>query len=252
MTGQAHDIIAVGQLLTQTDDGHVQIEQHLPLPIVAHHALSPEDGGQALTACHRFNPMQAGCRIDNSVTGFELDLMCAIRVFDHQFTAVVVRRVAEEERARQVSPHALAAGGADIIELGVPFSDPMADGPVIQQAAERALARGIGTPQVLGFVRDFRRDDNRTPVVLMGYANPIESMGYDAFAQAMHASGADGAIIVDLPPEEDGELAPYLRTAGLHMVRLATPTTDAVRLPLSAQLLLPFPSTRGASKSAAV
>ena len=106
--------------------------------------------------------------------------------------------------------HALAAGGADVIELGVPFSDPMADGPVIQKAGERALARGIGMAQVLQAVRDFRRDDDRTPVVLMGYANPIERYdqkhgragGGSVFVRDAAAAGVDGVLVVDYPPEE--------------------------------------------------
>ena len=96
--------------------------------------------------------------------------------------------------------HALAAGGADIIELGVPFSDPMADGPTIQRASERALAHKVGLRDVLGMVRAFRATNAATPVVLMGYANPIEHMGYEAFAQAASAAGVDGVLAVDIPP----------------------------------------------------
>src|SRR5947209_12657521 len=98
--------------------------------------------------------------------------------------------------------HALVAAGADLIELGVPFSDPMADGPVIQHSSERALARGIGLPQVLGWVAEFRRSNMSTPVVLMGYLNPIEIYGYERFARDAVSAGVDGALIVDCPLEE--------------------------------------------------
>ncbi|MCP5284403.1 MAG: tryptophan synthase subunit alpha, partial [Burkholderiaceae bacterium] len=98
--------------------------------------------------------------------------------------------------------HALAAGGADVIELGVPFSDPMADGPVIQKASERALARGISLDKVLAMVRAFRQDDHTTPVVLMGYANPVERYGVERFVADATAAGVDGVLIVDYPPEE--------------------------------------------------
>ncbi|HEX7440488.1 MAG TPA: tryptophan synthase subunit alpha, partial [Caldimonas sp.] len=98
--------------------------------------------------------------------------------------------------------HAMATAGADIIELGVPFSDPMADGPVIQKAGERALARGIGMAQVLDMVRSFRVGDQRTPVVLMGYANPVERYGVDRFATDAAEAGVDGVLVVDYPPEE--------------------------------------------------
>src|ERR1700758_5510291 len=98
--------------------------------------------------------------------------------------------------------HALAAGGADVIELGVPFSDPMADGPVIQQSSERALEKGVTLRSVLADVKRFRETDNKTPVVLMGYANPIERMGAEAFAQAAKEAGVDGGLVVDYPPEQ--------------------------------------------------
>ena len=101
--------------------------------------------------------------------------------------------------------HALAKGGADVIELGVPFSDPMADGPVIQRSSERALARGVTLKSVLADVARFRETDDKTPVVLMGYANPIERMGADAFAKAAKEAGVDGVLVVDYPPEEAGE-----------------------------------------------
>jgi tryptophan synthase alpha chain len=124
----------------------------------------------------------------------------------------------------------LPAAGADIIELGFPFSDPMADGPSVQKAALRALKAGGSLKQSLDLARRFRATNADTPLILMGYANPIESMGYDAFAEAMHASGADGAIVVDLPPEEDAPLRAAFDARGLSIIRLATPTTDSSRL----------------------
>lgn len=124
----------------------------------------------------------------------------------------------------------LPSAGADVIELGFPFSDPMADGPSIQKAALRALKAGGSLKQSLELARRFRETNSDTPLILMGYANPIESMGYEAFATAMAASGADGAIIVDLPPEEDAPLRAAFRSNGLSIIRLATPTTDTNRL----------------------
>ncbi|MDB5795483.1 MAG: tryptophan synthase subunit alpha [Noviherbaspirillum sp.] len=126
--------------------------------------------------------------------------------------------------------HALVAGGADIIELGVPFSDPMADGPVIQRASERALAKGVGLRQVLGFVREFRQSDSNTPVVLMGYANPIERMGMTAFIQAAKESGVDGVLIVDYPPEECEEFAAKMKEGGLDTIFLLAPTSTDERI----------------------
>ena len=102
--------------------------------------------------------------------------------------------------------HALVEGGADVLELGVPFSDPMADGPVIQQAAERALLQNVSLRQVLDMVREFRKTNRSTPVVLMGYLNPVEAFGYAAFAKQAAAAGVDGVLTVDLPPEEAEEL----------------------------------------------
>ena len=128
----------------------------------------------------------------------------------------------------------LADGGADIIELGVPFSDPMADGPVIQKASERALARGIGLPQVLGAVRSFRQSNNTTPVVLMGYANPIERYdqreGQGAFITAAKAAGVDGILVVDYPPEECEDFAAQLKAAGLDLIFLLAPTSTEQRM----------------------
>lgn len=124
----------------------------------------------------------------------------------------------------------LPKAGADVIELGFPFSDPMADGPSVQRAAQRALKAGGSLRKTLDLVRRFRAEDATTPLILMGYANPIEQMGYDAFASAMRDAGADGAIVVDLPPEEDGPLRTAFAHAGLSIIRLATPTTDDKRL----------------------
>jgi tryptophan synthase alpha chain len=126
--------------------------------------------------------------------------------------------------------HALVEGGADIIELGVPFSDPMADGPTIQRASERALAKGVSLRQVMQLVRQFRQDDNNTPVVLMGYANPIEAMGYESFAKHAAESGVDGALVVDYPPEESERFAAALRPLGLDPIFLIAPTTTDERI----------------------
>jgi tryptophan synthase alpha chain len=125
----------------------------------------------------------------------------------------------------------LAAAGADLIEIGMPFSDPMADGPAIQAAGQRALRAGMRLSGVLALVRRLRRDDALTPIVLMGYYNPIYRYGVDRFAGDAAAAGVDGLIIVDLPPEEDAELAGPAWAAGLEIIRLATPTSDERRLP---------------------
>jgi len=129
---------------------------------------------------------------------------------------------------------ALAEGGADIIELGVPFSDPMADGPVIQQASERALARGIGLDAVLGYVSAFRQRNSTTPVVLMGYANPVERFdqrrGEGAFIAAAREAGVDGLLIVDYPPEECEAFSGQLRQAGLDLIFLLAPTSTEQRM----------------------
>jgi tryptophan synthase alpha chain len=125
----------------------------------------------------------------------------------------------------------LAAAGADLVEIGMPFSDPMADGPAIQAAGQRALKRGMTLRKTLAMVRTLRERDSDTPYVLMGYYNPIYRYGAEAFARDAVAAGVDGAIVVDLPPEEDEELAGPARRAGLDIVRLATPTSDEARLP---------------------
>jgi tryptophan synthase alpha chain len=125
---------------------------------------------------------------------------------------------------------ALVAAGADAIELGVPFSDPMADGPVIQRASERALAQGVRLADVLRMVIEFREHNTATPIVLMGYANPIETMGIDAFADRAREAGVDGVIVVDYPPEEAYEFAEALDARGIAPIFLLAPTTPAARM----------------------
>lgn len=126
---------------------------------------------------------------------------------------------------------ALPKAGADIIEIGMPFTDPMADGPAIQAAGLRALKSGQGMTRTLSLVREFRKDDDLTPVILMGYYNPIYIYGSERFLTDAKAAGVDGLIVVDLPPEEDVELCLPALKAGLNFIRLATPTTDDKRLP---------------------
>ncbi len=126
---------------------------------------------------------------------------------------------------------ALPQAGADLIELGMPFSDPMADGPAIQASSQRALAAGQTMVKTLSMVKSFRENDNSIPIVLMGYYNPIYIYGVDRFLKDAVAAGVDGLIVVDMPPEEDAELRPPASEAGLNFIRLATPTTDAKRLP---------------------
>ncbi len=131
---------------------------------------------------------------------------------------------------------AMAEAGADVIELGVPFSDPMADGPVIQRAGERALAKGISLRDVLAYVREFRASNDRTPIVLMGYANPVERYGTAAFVTDAQAAGVDGVLIVDYPPEECGEFAGQLRAAGMDAIFLLAPTSTEARMAQVGQL----------------
>lgn len=126
--------------------------------------------------------------------------------------------------------HALVAGGADLIELGVPFSDPMADGPVIQRSSERALEKGVGTSDVFDCVRQFRQSDGITPVVLMGYLNPVEMRGGSAYAAEAVRAGVDGLLLVDLPPEEAGPIRASFNEHGLELISLAAPTTSPERL----------------------
>jgi tryptophan synthase alpha chain len=131
---------------------------------------------------------------------------------------------------------ALVDAGADVIELGVPFSDPMADGPVVQRASERALAQGVGLRDVLDLVGKFRRRNARTPLVLMGYANPIEAMGVHAFADAARDAGVDGVIVVDYPPEEANEFVSLLRARDIAPIFLVAPTTPPARIDAIAKL----------------
>ncbi|QOY93415.1 tryptophan synthase subunit alpha [Massilia sp. UMI-21] len=126
--------------------------------------------------------------------------------------------------------HALVEGGADVLELGVPFSDPMAEGPVIQRACERALKFNIGLHDVFGFVREFRKTNSSTPVVLMGYANPIERIGSDNFIRCAKEAGADGAIVVDYPPEECASFAEAMRAGELDLIFLLAPTSTTERV----------------------
>jgi tryptophan synthase alpha chain len=148
--------------------------------------------------------------------------------------------------------HALVDAGADVIELGVPFSDPMADGPVIQHASERAIEKGVGLADVLGWVAAFRQRDADTPIVLMGYLNPIEIHGYARFAQEAAQAGVDGVLVVDCPLEESAVLEP-LRQAGLQQILLAAPTTAPgrmVRLCGSAEGFLYYVSFAGITGAA--
>jgi tryptophan synthase alpha chain len=126
--------------------------------------------------------------------------------------------------------HALAGAGADVVELGVPFSDPMADGPVIQRASERALRAGASLDTVLGSVAEFRKADDRTAVVLMGYANPIEAMGAEAFVSRAKAAGVDGVLVVDYPPEECGPFADLVKRNGMDLIFLLAPTSTEARI----------------------
>jgi len=134
------------------------------------------------------------------------------------------------------SMHALAKAGADVIELGVPFSDPMADGPVIQRSSERALAKGMTLRKVLAIVAEFRKTNSTTPVVLMGYANPIEAMHRDKFVDAAAAAGVDGVLVVDYPPEEADEFSAMLQAKGLAPIFLLAPTSTSERIAHVARL----------------
>ncbi len=139
------------------------------------------------------------------------------------------------DRSREIA-RAYVEGGADLIELGVPFSDPMADGPVIQRASERALAQKVGLRDVLATVGAFRRTDTVTPVVLMGYANPIEAMGTASFADRARDAGVDGVLVVDYPPEEAGEFAALLGARGIAPIFLVAPTTPDERIATVARI----------------
>lgn len=131
--------------------------------------------------------------------------------------------------------HALVEAGADVLELGVPFSDPMADGPVIQKACERALKNKTNIHTVLEMVASFREKDTTTPIVLMGYANPIESMGYQNFAEQAQPAGVDGVLTVDLPPEESDDFLPILKAHNIDTIYLVAPTTTDERMAMIAQ-----------------
>lgn len=149
--------------------------------------------------------------------------------------------------------HALVEGGADVIELGVPFSDPMADGPVIQRASERALAQGVSLTQVLAWVGEFRKTNDTTPVVLMGYANPIERMGEETFAKAAAAAGVDGVLVVDYPPEECESFATLMRANGMDPIFLLAPTSTDDRIAAVAKVAsgyLYYVSLKGVTGSA--
>ncbi|NWG30040.1 MAG: tryptophan synthase subunit alpha [Rhodocyclaceae bacterium] len=151
--------------------------------------------------------------------------------------------------------HALVAGGADIIELGVPFSDPMADGPTIQRASERALSFGVSLHLVLGMVHEFRKRDATTPVVLMGYANPIEAYGHEAFVRDAQAAGVDGVLTVDYPPEECAGFADSLQQHGIDPIFLLAPTSGEKRFTDVAELgsgYLYYVSLKGVTGSAAI
>jgi len=128
--------------------------------------------------------------------------------------------------------HAMVTAGANIIELGVPFSDPMADGPVIQAADERALKHHVSLNNVLDMVTEFRQQDQSTPVVLMGYLNPVEIMGYDKFADRAEAAGVDGVLVVDMPPEEASEFSAIMKARQIDLIYLISPTTDKARIQL--------------------
>jgi tryptophan synthase alpha chain len=132
--------------------------------------------------------------------------------------------------------HALVDAGADVIELGVPFSDPMADGPTIQRSSERALARGVGIEYVMGCVRAFRARDRDTPIVLMGYLNPVEIRGPETFARLAAEAGVDGILLVDLPPEEAREFRDAFEAAGVALILLASPTSSEARIAMLQQL----------------
>jgi tryptophan synthase alpha chain len=128
--------------------------------------------------------------------------------------------------------HGMPAAGADLIEIGIPFTDPMADGPIVQAAGKRALSSGVKVRHVLGMVREFRREDDATPIILMGYLNPVLSYGADRFCADASAAGVDGLIMVDLPTEEADMLVPQATAHGIDIIRLVAPTTDEKRLPL--------------------
>jgi tryptophan synthase alpha chain len=161
-----------------------------------------------------------------------IDQTFADRKAKGQAAFVAYMMAGDPDRATsQAFLNALPDAGVDIIELGIPFTDPMADGLVIENAGIRARAAGTTLTSVLEMATEFRKSDDTTPIIVMGYANPLHHMGYTDFAAAAKKAGVDGAIIVDLPPEEDGELRAAFEVHNLALIRLATPTTDAERLP---------------------
>jgi tryptophan synthase alpha chain len=158
------------------------------------------------------------------------DRFAALKAQDRGALIAFVTAGDPDDATSRAVLRALPKAGADIIELGMPFSDPVGDGPAIQLASERALAAGANMHKTLAMVRDFRAEDAETPLVLMGYFNPIYSYGAETFAKDAAAAGVDGLIVIDLPPEEDEDLLPFARDHGLHLVRLVTPTSDEARL----------------------
>ena len=162
---------------------------------------------------------------------------CFSKLADMQRTALIPYITAGDPQPGVTVPlmHALVRAGADLIEVGVPFSDPMADGPVIQAACERALEHHTSLHDVLEMVRDFRTDDTATPVILMGYLNPIEVWGYADFASAAAAAGVDGVLTVDMPPEEAGALTGAYRDHGIDAIFLLSPTSSGERMEIISQ-----------------
>lgn len=161
-----------------------------------------------------------------------IDQIFATRKAAEQAAFVAYMMAGDPDRATsQAFLNAMPDAGVDIIELGIPFTDPMADGPVIEDAGIRARKSGTTLTSVLEMAAEFRKTNDTTPIIVMGYANPLHHMGYTTFAAAAKAAGVDGAIIVDLPPEEDTELRAAFEVHDLALIRLATPTTDADRLP---------------------
>ena len=157
---------------------------------------------------------------------------CFSRLREQGKTALIPYVTAGDPNPEVTVPlmHAMVKAGADIIELGVPFSDPMADGPVIQRASERALEYHTSLRHVLKMVETFRQQDSATPVVLMGYLNPIEIMGYETFAQQAEQVGVDGLLTVDIPPEEAADLLPHLNNHGIDPIFLLAPTSSSERI----------------------
>ena len=183
-------------------------------------------------------PSASGAHLPSSELGNRGRAMTRIKsVFDRlqangqkAFVTYVMAGDPDESKSMEIIK-GLPAAGVDIIELGMPFTDPMADGPTIQLAGQRALEAGMTLDKFFNIVRAFRADDDVTPIVMMGYYNPIYSRGVDRFLTEAKEAGIDGLIVVDLPPEEDSELCTPAQAAGLNFIRLATPTTDDKRLP---------------------